>query len=124
MTVPSEIEAAILSCARAADPTKKIRAFANLREQIERALSGPAKVLDDRHVLCPVCRQVRGCSHLAAELEHLRARVAQVTSDGERNAAAIQASLERAEETIQTLRDHLAKSEADLAAAELKIPHP
>lgn len=36
--------------------------------------AGPAIVLDDRHVLCPACNQVRGCVHLAAELEQLRAK--------------------------------------------------
>lgn len=76
------------------------------------------KVLDDRHVLCPVCRQVRGCSHLAAEIEGLRARVAQVLSDGEQNAAAIQASLKRAEGIIQDLREKLGQSEKDRATSE------
>lgn len=40
--------------------------------------AGPAIVLDDRHVLCPACNQVRGCVHLAAELERLRAELAAV----------------------------------------------
>lgn len=35
--------------------------------------AAPAKVVDERHVFCPACNQVRGCAHLVAELEQLRA---------------------------------------------------
>jgi hypothetical protein len=34
--------------------------------------AGPALVVDERHVLCPACNQVRGCVHLATEIQELR----------------------------------------------------
>jgi AMMECR1 domain-containing protein len=41
--------------------------------QLLEARAAPARVVDERHVLCPACNQVRGCVHLVAELEQLRA---------------------------------------------------
>lgn len=36
--------------------------------------AGPGVLVDERHVFCPACNQVRGCIHLAAELRELRAQ--------------------------------------------------
>jgi hypothetical protein len=50
---------------------KQLSALMSHVEQLEQRLE--PTVLDERHVLCPACNQVRGCVHLVAELERLRA---------------------------------------------------